>query len=435
MFRRLLLLFSLSVLGDPNFSQDEVRRDEVRNKVARLIAKTRDEVELRRNLVFIGKDAIPPLFEVWQKGRVPRSWRTDADYVLLLDERQMRIVVAAFDALPEKDVNDFLGSLASNDSPRDIRIKGIKLLGEIGDPATLRLLGQLATPFEHGEGSIPRVMRGAFGAALARLVERDVVKTNHLRELFLDVPVGLMATIVQSLGAMEGPGAARSLAALLGRQPKLDPLILSKIASRERSSNPLDDEDLRTAVRALLRSADPMVLASAARTSGVLGDEEATEELVSLVAHRDASVRLNAGDALKRITGLDFRRNAELWANWYEEEMRWWDTESSDVLLALETAEGVELTRAIVAGLKRRLHRHRIAESLVLRLRDQNPDQVRLACAALAQLRASFAVRELIACLEHSESRVREAAHKALLTITEKNLPLRVEAWREAFER
>lgn len=423
----------LALLVGPQTGYDS--DDAVRQNVARVLAKTRDPIELRRSLVFLGKNAIPPLFEVWLKGYVPLEWRSDAGYVMTLNDDQLSVVMSAFGSLPEGEVYGFLGEIARTEESREVRIKTMELVGEIGNARALRLLALLATPLEVRNGVIPRSLRFAFGAALQRLCEQDVITTRHLRELFVDAARGLMATIVQVLSEEPGPEAARSLAALLGRQPKLDPLILAKIAARERSENSLDDEDLRTAVRSLLNSSNPLVLASAARASGILVDEKATEDLVALVDHRDSSVRRNASDALKHITGLGFGQDGRQWSKWFDAEMDWWEDKSRDVLVALETAVGVDFYRALVSALKRRLFRDRIAASLVLRLRDRDPDCVRLACAALAQLRAQFAVGDLIGCLENQEIEVREAAWKALRAITGKDLPMSYAAWAEAPRR
>jgi len=402
-----------------------------REEVAEILEKTRDPIELRRSLVFLGDRAIEPLFEVWVAGRVPAEWRGGASSVLALDDSLKAVVVSVFDALPEDPVRHFLDELAGRETPRDVRLQAVRLLGEIGDARSLRLLAALATPLEAGRGPIRRILRTAFADGLRRSLEREVIEVSHLRELFAGIVPGLRATLVEVMSEVPGSECARSLAALLGRQRELDPLILSKIAGRERSPNPLDDEDLRTAVRSLLSSSDPMVLASAARASGILRDEIAVEDLVRLVAHEHYTVAMNAADALKNITALGFGVESGRWGKWYDEEIAWWQRRSPDVLLALETAEGVEFTRAIVHGLERRLYRDRIAASLVLRLRDDDPDRVRLSCAALAQLGTGFAFGELVECLDSRDERVREAAHSALKRITGKDLPPRKSAWDE----
>ena len=181
----------------------------------------------------------------------------------------------------------------------------------------------------------------------------------------------------------------------------------------------------------MLGSSDAMVLASAARASGILGDERAVEELVRIVAHDHSTVARNAADALWNITALGFGVDPERWARWYEEELDWWQQRSPEVLFALETAEGVEFTRAIVQGLERRLYRDRIAASLVLRLRDEDPDRVRLSCAALAQLGGGIALGELVECLDSTDEGVRKAAHSALIRLTGRDLPPRRSAWDE----
>jgi len=292
-------------------------------------------------------------------------------------------------------------------------------------------MASLATPLEADRGPIHRILRVAFADSLRRSLEREAIEVSHLRELFAGVVPGLRATLVEVMSDVPGAESGRSLAALLGRQPELDPLILSEIAGRERSSNPLDDEDLRTAVRSLLGSSDAMVLASAARASGILGDERAVEELVRIVAHDHSTVARNAADALWNITALGFGVDPERWARWYEEELDWWQQRSPEVLFALETAEGVEFTRAIVQGLERRLYRDRIAASLVLRLRDEDPDRVRLSCAALAQLGGGIALGELVECLDSTDEGVRKAAHSALIRLTGRDLPPRRSAWDE----
>jgi len=402
-----------------------------RNEVAGILEKTRDPLELRRALVFLGERAIEPLFEVWVAGGVPVEWQVGASRALVLDESSRAVVISVFDALPEDTVRRFLEELAGRETPMDVRIRAVRLVGEIGDVRSLRLMASLATPLEADRGPIHRILRVAFADSLRRSLEREAIEVSHLRELFAGVVPGLRATLVEVMSDVPGAESGRSLAALLGRQPELDPLILSEIAGRERSSNPLDDEDLRTAVRSLLGSSDAMVLASAARASGILGDERAVEELVRIVAHDHSTVARNAADALWNITALGFGVDPERWARWYEEELDWWQQRSPEVLFALETAEGVEFTRAIVQGLERRLYRDRIAASLVLRLRDEDPDRVRLSCAALAQLGGGIALGELVECLDSTDEGVRKAAHSALIRLTGRDLPPRRSAWDE----
>ena len=143
-------------------------------------------------------------------------------------------------------------------------------------------------------------------------------------------------------------------------------------------------------------------------------------------------VSTTASHALESITGVRFGLDSRRWKSWHQREVDWWNRESPRVLLALEIAEGSEFHQAVLEGLKRTLYRDRIAASLVLRLRDDDADRVRLSCAALAQLKTGFSLGDLVDCLSHGDMEVRKAAHEALVGITGKDIPINGRLWQEA---
>ena len=420
-FATALALLAIAV---PNVAQ-EVSRE----SIARTIAKTNDPVELRRSLVFMGEKAIPGLFEALALGHVPAYWRRGTDFVLDLSQEQLEVVQSTLGILPRKSLRTFLFGLAAEETSIERRLEAIRLLGEIGERGDLELLMALSQRPEVTTGVVPRALRAGVRAALERLLSRGVLKVRDLRGVAATAPVGLATTVVRVLGSMPTPDASRVLAALLGSEPLLDPIVLAELAARGLTGNALIDADTREAVRTLFDSASGAALAAAVRAAGVLLDEDAVGALLSLGSHETPAVSRNAFVALAAITGVGYGEDLVRWRGWYAAEMRWWEVESPQVLIALETARGVEFTSAIVDALKRRLFRDRIAASLVLRLRDEHPACIQLTCHALGQLQATFAVNDLALCLEHADREVRRTAWETLRRITGRDLPPVTDRW------
>jgi len=294
-----------------------------------------------------------------------------------------------------------------------------------GDHA--RLLARLTLEADPSAPIVPE-LRAGFTEALSAMLARDGAAVSRMRELVADLPPRLSGSIVDALATVPSDEATRCLASLLGRSTGLDPLILARLAERGRAGVHID-ENTQEAVRRYLGSADPAILCAAAHTAGELRDCEAVEVLVQLVDHPEERVRSSVFAALASISGLAYGSDGARWTSWYHAEMRWWDEEADALLVRIERGHGAEFARAARQAMEHRLFRDRIAEAFAQALRRNNLEEVRLSCRALGQLGSTTAVRGLLECMQASDPSVREAAWKALQSITGSDLPPESDSW------
>jgi len=388
-------------------------------------AEPRTPQELRRRLANLESEALPLLFQAAAEG----SSSVRGGEPVPLSEEERILVRESLTARPRRELIPFLADLASREVPTTARLEAQRLLGSIGSADHLKLLARVTLPVapEREPRLLEPELRAGFSAALSAILARDTAALGQIGTYLNESPSALSGSIVDGLASVPSLDATRCLAALLGRRPGLDPLLLTRLA--ERGSDAAVDESVREAVRRYLGPREATLMCMAARAAGEFRDEGAVEALMTLIDHSDEPVRDSAFLALKRISGLAFGSDATRWTSWYHAEMRWWEEEADPLLQRIERARGVEFVRASRLALEHRLFRDRIAEAFAQVLRRNDVEEVRLACRALEQLRSRVAIRGLIECLEHDAPLVREAAWTALRAITGVELPPEIDSW------
>lgn len=101
------------------------------------------------------------------------------------------------------------------------------------------------------------------------------------------------------------------------------------------------------------------------------------------------------------------------------------------LLLQLRSGTKTEMLAAMNELAKMKLCKNEIITNLLEHLNSGDPDIRREVCLVLAKMNASMAERGLIECLDDRDKKVAEAAHKALVDITGKNLSSDIEEWRK----
>ena len=405
---------------------DGRRGDAGSGAVRRALAEPCAPIELRRRLANLDKDDLPQLFFYAAEGRLP-GLDSSADGARAESKRQ--IVRESLSARPRRELVPFLEDLASRPQSTSVRLEAQRLLGDMGSGDHLKLLARVTVPASE-RGAIAPELRSGFVAAECAILARDPAALAQIPALISESPPGLGSSIVEGLAQLGSTQATRVLAALLGRTSGLDPLLLARLAERGRLRTG-GDEAVFEPVRRYLRQRDPNLVSAAARACGQLGDDGAVETLVGLMEHSEDRVRAATFDALQRISGLAFGPDPARWMGWYHAEMRWWDEEAESMLVNIERGRGLEFVRAAREALEHRLYRDRIAESFTRALSRKNPEEVRLACRALEQLGSTQAVSGLIECLERDDPLVREAAWRALRSITGVELSPEAGSWAE----
>jgi hypothetical protein len=389
-----------------------------------------DPDRLRCELAALRPAPVGELFLVARLRAWPEEWPAPGRAAPELGEPVLQAVFGALLDAPRAELRAHLAGLIDGPFLPAEREVALEILGEVGLREDLELALRLATPGPT-EGTPPSLRRALLDA-LAGMFGRDPPSVQLVRELFDRAGPGLLDALVISLERAETPQGLIVLAALLGRSPEMDALVLSAIARVGRALQQPVDLGARVVVRGYLSNPDSALVQQATLAVAALGDDGATGDLIELLHSDDRSVRFNVHRALREITRLTLPPAAEAWEAWFAEESRWWEEDSTRVFADVRGGEPVAAARAVREILRHRLGRHDLAQALRPCLSRPEPDLARMACAALGQLGSRAVQMPLVACLERPEEPVRQAAWKALRDVTGLDLPLEPQRWRAA---
>ncbi|MEM7309304.1 MAG: hypothetical protein AAF682_21650 [Planctomycetota bacterium] len=378
----------------------------------------------------VGPDAIPALALLLDEGWIAAEWRSDGGPGVRLTTGLDEALLAALAAQPLVELRAFLGARAAAAPPpsEDQRRTALRVLARAGNAADVELLIELAAPPAEETG-VPATRRRLLEQALGEVVARDPDAAWRVRERFARVDGSLLSSLVRGVAQAEADVALRALADLLTRRQTADPLLLAELGKVAERVSPPADELVLAAVRACLDSPPCAVLA--AQALGALEDCDSAAVLIELLEVEDPNVAAAAGGALERIFGRG-PRGARAWREWHAAELRWWNKESVVCFRELRSTDAAEAASAIRRVAGHRIYRHELATALAHCLTRREPDLVRLACGALADVGSAAAVPALIEALSHVDPEISAAAHAALQRITGRDLPPDPEAWSRA---
>ncbi|MEW6071986.1 MAG: hypothetical protein AB1726_05225 [Planctomycetota bacterium] len=383
-----------------------------------------DPVALADALERIRPAPVPLLFAVLDRGEV-RVPALGAGLVRhRLTAREGEVVARALAGAPPAALREHLEIVAGGPAAARAREIGLRLLGEVGDPADLALLVRLAAP-AGGEGRLPHSRREAFEDAAWAVAARAPAGPGILLGLFAGEAPSLRAPLVRAIARSAHGDALRLLVRLLGRDPALDRAILAAVIRRAEWTPLPVDEDVREGVRSYLSAPDPDLVLLAVAAAGKLEDYAAVPILMEAIEAEDPNLRRSAFAALRHITRLTLRSDGDLWNRWYGMESAWWRDEATAAFAALREGEPREVVRAINSLAGRSLERHAVAGALLPCLEREESAVVAAACAALGKLGSRTAERELAGRLWDDDSAVVAAAAGALRAITAENPPPR----------
>lgn len=305
------------------------------------------------------------------------------------------------------------------------RRAGLQVLGAVGRSDDVeRLLALAGDEPAPGSGTLE-----AFEAAVSGLVGRDPRASSGLRGGFFELPAEYASALARAVAGTRLEARVEWLADLLGFRPELDPTLLSLVTKAANATPALHDEAILEKVRGSLLDSDPQVLRQAAMAVAALGDFGAVAELTDLLASDQEVVRQSAHYALREITGLGLPAEPGGWSAWLESEHRWYEEEAPADLARLAGRRAPEIAEALGRLAKHRFERHRTSLEVARVLENEDPNLRVRACAALRQLGSRLPVPGLIEALDDEEE-VAAEAHRALVALTGKDLPLDPEAWR-----
>ena len=311
----------------------------------------------------------------------------------------------------------------------------IAVIENRGDRQSLAIAIELVTPEDPTERP-DRHLAAGFERAVSRLLQRDPEAISRIEDDFQKIPRALMPTMLRAVGAAPSSSALSFLGERLDEAPELELIVLAQIGRVAAALRTPCAERVQTAVLMHLMSADPALRREACLTAGRMECLNAVSDLIDLLRDKDGGVRSNAHWALERLTGKSLAAEPDRWRTWYWNETRWWQEEAPALIDQVRSDDPTQISAAMRKFSSHKLHRHELAKELVSLLDYENDSVVRQACAALGVLRSSVAVPGLAKALDHPTAEVRQGAHQALKTITERHdLPAEREAWAQPWTR
>lgn len=369
------------------------------------------------------------LLEVLALGGVPAAWRPDESSLWVLPNASLQWIKAGLSRLRLADLRSLCERVQGAEEREVMRLKAMQLLGELGTVKDLRLMLGLAAPRGSRGGVVPISNRRKLEAALIRMCEQDSRVPGALGGLFRELHEGLQPSIIRVLGQHAGQDSLELLSDTLGVAAHLDAYVLNAISQCARSvAHPIDSRIL-SRVHACLEDPDPHVSMGAMVALGALEDFEAIPFLTDALEHEDSQVRRQALLALRELTGLGYGLEAKRWRDWYQRESDWWKHEALGLRQDLLTGDQRVARAALERIARGSLDRHRLAEFLLPGLARPEPHLVILSCAALERLASPRALSPLVALLHQRNEAVVEAAHGALMGITQMKLPMDPALW------
>lgn len=182
------------------------------------------------------------------------------------------------------------------------------------------------------------------------------------------------------------------------------------------------------------RSRDVAQRCLAAELAAEVHDLDAVPRLIDGLDDPDPRVQRSAAQALRSMahTALD---DAELWTEWFEREQAWWGEQAEGLFQDLTAVHPGTANAALRTLAQHPLHRHEAAERIAQSLPNQPEPCSVGACLVLEKLGSRAALPGLVHALEQGTPPLRDAAWKALRTLTGEELPLDAEAWRTLLEQ
>lgn len=399
-----------------------LRQEGVATLLTRVRAGGRDGEQAARDLAHLEPSSVPQVLgllsgSIGELGPLPPAER-ELLHSLVLSWPSEPALTALLEALPA-------------DPSLDERLTALTLVGEVGGPGAIKAVVRTCVALAPELHAHPLVMEG-LERALVRILRNDPGAHGELRRLLEHDELGSALT-ERAAAALGTIGRARGLQLLewmLGREERLDRVVLAAIGELEPFDDPRAVAQASNAARRYLLSVHPELRRQAALALGSLEDGESVPELLDLLKDGDARVRRSVGIALSRISGLDASTRPEAWMHWFEGEVHWFETEGETLHGDLGSPDRTRVVAALRILSMHPLHRAVLSEEIQALLPHDEPAVAAAACAALARLRDVAAFSALLVALEDEREVVRKAAHTALMSLTGTTLGPEPRAWR-----
>lgn len=386
---------------------------------------------LALEIAAFGPGILRPCLDTLERERVAQV--TPGDREQKLSEPQREVLLLTLAGLPRDEVlrATFERTELSRETPA--RRLTLEVLGAAGNLAHLeRLLDLGLLPHEERP---PRVVENAFQGALAHLLAREPSAWETLPRYHREAPAALRDAIVCAVGDTGDPRGLDFLEHVITFQPAQLALCASQVRLLGRSGRPELDQGVAQRLRWALDPDRPETCGTLLLALGELRDYESVPLMIELLASADVGTSASALWALQRITALDFPALPERWSAWYESELAWFAREEELVLRDLHSGPPPAAAAAARAISERRLWREDLAQELVTALQRPQPTLRAPICRALERLGVDSVAVGLVELLDDDDPESAQAAWRALVALTGRELPADAMTWRLALAR
>lgn len=378
----------------------------------------------------LGQAVLRPCLDTLERERVAAVAPGDTEQMLSVPQRGM--VLAALAELPPAAVLSAALERAELSREDATRRLVLDVLGVAGGPQHLLELVAQTLP-DDGSEPAPEVV-ASFQAGLAGILVREPRAYEALRSFHRDAPAALSDAIVMAVGDAGSTRGLSHLEHVLTFQPESTGLCASQVRRLGRSSDLEVDRALAQRLRWAVDADRPEDCRALLLALGELRDYEAVPMLIELLESDDRGIAGNAHWALQRITELKFAAQPERWRAWHEAELAWFAREEDAVLRALHVGSPSAAAAAAREIGERRLWREDLAQELLTALGRPQPALRSPICRAIQRLGVDNVTGGLVDLLD-SDPESAQAAWRALVALTGRELPADAMTWRLALAR
>lgn len=371
-------------------------------------------------LVDRGAEAVSPLFDGLVTGRLPGDERA-------LGGPQKLAMLAALERLPVESVRTRLSSVASDNSNERERLVALRVLHQRIGTGDLDLLLSLAHDSSNDEES--DALRDGYAYALRGLLARQPALVSALGPRVDRAPDSLFTASLAEVAMARGRGSIGWLTKRLGSTPARDALTLRALVRVSGTDGPRPTGPQRGAVRRYLRTAEPALVALAARLCETYDDVSAIPTLLDLMDDSREGVAPLAYEVLQSLTDARYRFEPELWAAWWDKENVWFYEEGRGMLSRLDNGRPHVVSQALLSLAQHRIHRHEVHEAVLGVLEREELELRVMAAATLGHLRSADAVAGLAPYLDTEDEHLLAAVRDALRRIVGQDLGPDPEPW------
>lgn len=385
------------------------------------------EAELAVRLARHGERVLGLLFEILRARSVP-ALETGEPQVL--SEIQEAAILAGLGQLERGPVLAQVEAALGGGHDLRRRHAALACVGAVARANDLLQLFELA--LEPQETALDARLAKALCGAVTSLLGHDPRGFEQLVSLRRITRPELVPTLIRAVGAAGDPRGLTYLAEVAYWNESLVLEVMGQVPLLGPSGDETIDAALKVRLRPYLDESKPGPCRAAITALTAMGDEEALSGLIPLLSSESSGLRENAHWALKQLTGLTLGPSPEVWGRWHQSELFWLLRNKPREFQRLRDNDAAVVTDALRTILTHPLARRELATALPDLLKSRWPALRVLACRTLADLHAREAIGRLVWALEDRDAEVVKAAHAALCSLTQLELPREPLAWQQA---